>query len=509
MKNFWRKFSRETDGNVALLAVLGLIVLAGVASLAIDVGQLYTVRTQLQNTADAAALAAAAKLIVDNGAGEVTRDSATATTKAYEVARQQAINAGLADPGAGTSRTDMTVTYGVWNLAVAPSSAWTDLGSAVSGGSAANAVRVTMNRAAGLTYGPVTNFFGAVLPGSFISSAVSATATAYLGYTSSTTVGGVDVPIALPESLINSAQNEGGGSWMVRLFKPQEAVATSYVSTQFKDLGSNTFYQTNYSKPQIDTAKAYMFVVNSSDSVPGTINNNLTYAKNSGTSGTAVRAMERGTRLYPLSEYQWVSNISTIFGNLKLAWNAQKGSLGENPNDPAGKWNVIVPVYSTTQPTAQLLREKLFHLARFFSLGVPEAQACFTFWSQSYPGGNVPIYVSKFATVFITNVTTATGTSTTIPPPSGYCNDCTNSSVYNKQVSGVYVYTGSTTSERIANCMMTNTQDCRNVYNVTIEVPTGSSTVGLPPVKGGSTTTSTTVPSATSGAYSSIPKLVK
>ena len=49
----------------------------GMVSLAIDMGQLYTVRNELQNVADAAALAAAGNLINDSGAGAV-RDAAAA-----------------------------------------------------------------------------------------------------------------------------------------------------------------------------------------------------------------------------------------------------------------------------------------------------------------------------------------------------------------------------------------------------------------------------------------------
>ncbi len=211
--------------------------------------------------------------------------------------------------------------------------------------------------------------------------------------------------------------------------------------------------------------------------------------------------MERGTRLYPLSEYQWVSNIDSIFAAFKNAYNAKK--------DAQGKWKVVVPVYSTTQPTAQDFRTKLFQLARLFSLGPSEAQACFTFWNQSYPGGNVPIYVNKFATVNITNVVTASTRTTTIPAPAGQCNDCTSSSVYDSKVNKVYRYTGSTSAERIADCMTKNTTDCRNTNYVTVEIPQGSHTTGLPPAKGGATTVSGSVAAASSGAFSGRAVLVK
>ena len=332
--------------------------------------------------------------------------------------------------------TDLSITYGVWNpKATSLDQAWTSRGSTVPSSSDANAVQITIRRADGVTYGPVTNFFAGIFSEANRTSEVQASAIAYMGYTSSVQTGMVTAPIALPDSLISVAKGEESGNWLFRLLKPKEATATSYVQAKFNDLGSNTFYQTNYAQPQLDTAKAYLFVVNSSDAVPSTVIDNLNFAANHST-GKAIRAMNRGTRLYPLSEYQWVSNINSIFAAFKSAYNANK--------DSQGNWQVVVPVYSTTQPTAQDVRHKFFQLARFFSLGPSEAQACFTFWNQSYPGGNVPIYVDKFATVNITGVVTASTTTTTIPAPAGKCNDCTDSAIYNKKTNNVYIYSGST-----------------------------------------------------------------
>lgn len=87
-------------------------------------------------------------------------------------------------------------------------------------------------------------------------------------------------------------------------------IARGPYQTTFKDLGSGTFYQSNLQKPQFDKAKAYMVIVNQSDSVPSTVVNNV---KRNYTSGSAIRPSERGTRLYPISEYQWASNIKDIF----------------------------------------------------------------------------------------------------------------------------------------------------------------------------------------------------
>ena len=86
-----------------------------------------------------------------------------------------------------------------------PSSKWNPLldgdgmprdQSEVPSNSNANAVQVTVTRAAGNTYGPVTNFFASVF--GIGASTVSASAQAYMGYAASTYTGTVQVPIALP-----------------------------------------------------------------------------------------------------------------------------------------------------------------------------------------------------------------------------------------------------------------------------------------------------------------------
>ncbi len=56
-------FIRRTEGAAAIIIACSLFVFIGVASLAIDMGQLHTVRNQLQNVADAAALAGVGQLI--------------------------------------------------------------------------------------------------------------------------------------------------------------------------------------------------------------------------------------------------------------------------------------------------------------------------------------------------------------------------------------------------------------------------------------------------------------
>jgi Flp pilus assembly protein TadG len=58
-----KKFVQGAEGSIMVLTALGLVAFLGLASLAVDMGHLYVVRNELQNTADAAALAGASNLI--------------------------------------------------------------------------------------------------------------------------------------------------------------------------------------------------------------------------------------------------------------------------------------------------------------------------------------------------------------------------------------------------------------------------------------------------------------
>jgi Flp pilus assembly protein TadG len=474
-KGFLGKFIKGAKGSVAVMTAMGMVAIVGVASLAIDMGRLYTVRGELQNSADAAALAAVGNLIQDQG-GVVVRDASAATGAASTVAQRQSQLSGLpAVPLA--DRTDLTIIFGVYNLqASSPSTAWDEIGTSCGSDSNANAVRITLRRASGLAYGAVTNLMAGVF--GIQTSEVAATATAYLGYTSSAQTGTVNVPLAIPASLLTAA-NPQGRSWFASLFC-SAAIASGPNQVIFKDLGSNTFYQSNLSKPQFDTAKAYMFVVNNADSLPSTVVNNL---KKNYTSGTPIRPMARGTRLYPMSEYQWASNIKTIFQTFKDAYTAKK-------NASTGKWRVCVPVYADHNPMASRLHRGLINLARLISPGAPEALACFTFWNQTYQGGNVPIYVNGFANVDITNVTYTSG-----------CSDC-----------GAYApATDGHTYLNQLDCMVNSSLSCRNANSVTVEIPVDSSTVSPPGSLSGGPSNHEVNPGAPAdvGAIASIPRLVQ
>lgn len=69
MQTLMQSFRRHQRGAVAVIAAITLPVLIGFAGLALDGGRLYMQKTELQNAADACALAAARELTCDAAAG--------------------------------------------------------------------------------------------------------------------------------------------------------------------------------------------------------------------------------------------------------------------------------------------------------------------------------------------------------------------------------------------------------------------------------------------------------
>jgi Flp pilus assembly protein TadG len=456
-------FIRRTEGAAAVIIAITLFVLIGAASLAIDIGQLNTVRNELQNVADAAALAGVTQLIQDQ-AGVAVRDSSKALTAAVQVAQTQSQLQGL-PPVADGARDDLTIHFGIWDIYAANRSlAWTDLGTTCASDSNANAMLVTVKRASGNIFGPVSNLFAQVL--GYSTSEVAGTATAYLGYTTAAGTGTVTVPLALPQTVL-SAMMPKHDSWFARLFAPREAFATTR-SLTFKDLGGQSWYTGDMNKPLFDTSQAFLFIVNSSDSVPGTVVSNLQQYYTSG--GTPVRSMKRGDRVYALSEYQWASNIKTIFSAFKSAYDKKKNA--------SGSWRINTALYSSTNPLAQKKSTFPWYLVKRLLPGVTEAYACHTYWTDNYTGGGgkTPIYVDGFANVDITNVT--------------YKSDCLTVGMPDQ---------------------VTNLNSCRNTCSVTVSVPTDQSTLSPPgSVSGGPDNKHiTTGAAANVGAFATQPRLVK
>ena len=139
-------FRHAQRGAVTLLVALSLPVLLGVAALVVDVAYLQLVRIELQNDADAAALAGAKHLYLANNAAP---QWATAEQRA-----QQAIALNAAD---GKKLSTGIVQSGYWNPQ--NSSAQLQLLPVTPTGNDVPALQVTLSKGQGQNDGEVPNFF--------------------------------------------------------------------------------------------------------------------------------------------------------------------------------------------------------------------------------------------------------------------------------------------------------------------------------------------------------------
>jgi hypothetical protein len=166
-----------------MIVVLGALVsLIAISSLAIDLGIVWAARTQLQNAADAAALAGAANLI-DPGLPSVTGGLAEAA--AIDIASR---NGTVSTSSVNLPVSD--VTLGNWDLATASF----DPGVNLADPELVSAVQVAA-RLDGVANGPVPAFFARVIGRN--SFTVSASATAYLGWAGTLAPGEIEIPVAI------------------------------------------------------------------------------------------------------------------------------------------------------------------------------------------------------------------------------------------------------------------------------------------------------------------------
>jgi Flp pilus assembly protein TadG len=118
-----REEKRGLDrGSVMVIAALAMTALLLFAALAIDVGAIWSSRTQSQNADDSAALAAAKTMIVQTGTNAATVDLAAARTQGalYAGANATVREAVTTDKGGnrfgGVTVTPDDFVFGTWNL---------------------------------------------------------------------------------------------------------------------------------------------------------------------------------------------------------------------------------------------------------------------------------------------------------------------------------------------------------------------------------------------------------
>ncbi len=142
-------FSKSQNGAVSVLVALTLPVLAGVGVLAVDMAYLYVVRNELQNDADAAALAGARKLYT-NGASALNWSGA-ASTASNAISLNRAAGHALADGQVQTGYWDTTQVITVLQgLPMKPSA------------NDAPAVQVSLGKSEGQNLGPARTFLASI-----------------------------------------------------------------------------------------------------------------------------------------------------------------------------------------------------------------------------------------------------------------------------------------------------------------------------------------------------------
>jgi hypothetical protein len=147
-----KRCSAQQRGNVVVLVAISMTLLIGFAALAIDLGQLYVARAELQRAADAAALAGASAYFSDAGLAQDT------TELSYMIdLRAQA--AALANPThhAETILDLSDIVIGAYDFD------YPDGDLDTSGSLRFNAVQVTTRRTTDSAGGPIALFFGGLI----------------------------------------------------------------------------------------------------------------------------------------------------------------------------------------------------------------------------------------------------------------------------------------------------------------------------------------------------------
>ena len=161
-RSLLRRLSRRR-GTVLVLTTVLMVAMVGMLAFAIDLGYVVHVRTNLQRTADASALAAAELLPDQYGATAVARAVATENGWSSEV------RIGEGDEWHGDDLDPMMVRVGFWQRDAATFT------SPAPSGRRPNAVRVTLHRTEA-TRNPLRLFFARVFGDAFADVTASATA---------------------------------------------------------------------------------------------------------------------------------------------------------------------------------------------------------------------------------------------------------------------------------------------------------------------------------------------
>lgn len=191
-----RRLISEERGATAPLTAVFLVALIGMLGAAVDLGAVYSARGELQNAADAAALAAANTMVSwdANNVASAQPDTALANAQTYSAANHAlgaAVN--LREPLGD----DFTI--GFWDYQSGDFDP-NRTGLGLNDPDSLTGVRVRVRRD-DTANTPVRTFFSGIVGINQVN--ITATSTAFLGWAASTQPGQVDLPIAVDEWALN------------------------------------------------------------------------------------------------------------------------------------------------------------------------------------------------------------------------------------------------------------------------------------------------------------------
>jgi len=172
------------------MVALALMAMLGMGALAVDLGYVFSTRSEVQKAADAAALAAALRLVQlynEQGGSLTLTEVTSAATEAAGTWAEQNTSTGNPDVPLTVAASDVVV--GVWDPATKTFTAGGAVGDI-------NAVKVTVRRDQ-TSNGPIQLMFGSVVGVSTVN--VTAQAIAYVGYVGSVPAGALSMPLLISE----------------------------------------------------------------------------------------------------------------------------------------------------------------------------------------------------------------------------------------------------------------------------------------------------------------------
>ena len=186
---------RRQRGAMSVAILFSLLAACAVAAFSIDLGQIFLAQYELQNAADAAALAGADALLGVNSGPN------------WSLAQSKAASAVGLNSSNGVQLSSATVQTGYWNVTGTPASLQAT--TITPGTYDEPAVQVTISRAAGLNGGTVSFFFAPLF--GVKSGAVSATAVAVASAPGYIGAGGL-FPVAMGQCVFNQYWNAQTGA---------------------------------------------------------------------------------------------------------------------------------------------------------------------------------------------------------------------------------------------------------------------------------------------------------